>query len=330
MFFRSRHTHASLREFPNNLVWINSPALALAALRGKPALLHIWSYTCPHSLRSLEHVRRWAEIYAPFGVTVIGVHTPEFRFATEVGAVQEAVRELGIRYPVVHDPDYMVWKMWKNEYWPRLIIIDSLGQVVFDHAGEGAYAEAEVTLQHALKTEAPLPAIGPDASLAGAHHYRITPEVHAGYLRGSVGNLRQFSPGTEEAFTDSDQKEEGVLYAHGHYALHPECLEHTRAAAGATEYVRVKYRAFGVQAVLRSKQRTKEMIVRLDKKPVPPDFRGSDLHERADGETVVLVREGRLYELIAAKVYHAGALELRGAEAGWELYTIACMGAPIG
>lgn len=325
MLFRFRR-RTTTHEFPAGLSWVNSPALALATLRGKPVVLHIWSYTCPHSMRSLEHVRRWAEVYKQHGVTVIGVHTPEFRFATTLSALQEAVHQHGLRYPIVHDPDYKVWKSWKNEYWPRLIILNGAGEIVFDHAGEGAYAEAEVALQQALPQGTHLPAIGPDASLAGAHHYRITPEVYAGFLRGSVGNLRQFTPGTEEVFTDIEQTEEGVLYAHGHFALHPECIEHTRAVAGSGEYLRLKYRAFGVQAVMRGKQRTKEIIIHLDKKPVPTDFRGTDIHERADGETVVLVREGRLYDLISSKVYHAGSLEIRCGEAGVELYTIACSG----
>ena len=60
--------------------WLNSPPLAEADLRGKVVLTDFWTYTCINWLRTLAHVRAWAEKYEDRGLVVVGVHTPEFPF----------------------------------------------------------------------------------------------------------------------------------------------------------------------------------------------------------------------------------------------------------
>ncbi len=312
-------------KIPSGLTWLNSPEISLSLLQGHPVLIHFWTYSCIHSLRTLSYIRRWQQIYEPFGLKIVSVHTPEFSFAKDESAVRQIISDLEITYPVVLDPDYVVWKAFNNTYWPRTLILNSTGQVVYDHAGEGSYAEGELALQQALlKSGATnLPAIGPDASLGGSHCYRVTPEISLGYLRGSIGNIRQFTPNAEEAFTDQGAAEEGVPYLHGHFALKSESVEHTRALAGHQEYLRLKYRAFGVHAVLQSLGPSAEVIVRLDGKPVPADFLGPDLRPRgADDETVVIVQAGRMYHLIKANVYHVGTLELRFANKGLNVFTV--------
>lgn len=322
--FRLRRSTVSPK-IPPGLTWLNGPEVSLALLQGSPVLIHFWTYSCIHSLRTLPYLKRWHAIYAPLGLKVVSIHTPEFNFAKDEDSVRQIVAESDINYPVVLDPDYLTWKAFNNTYWPRTLLLSSTGQVIYDHAGEGSYAECELMIQQALlKAGATnLPAIGPDASLGGSHCYRVTPEVSLGYLRGSIGNIRQFTPNGEEAFTDQGAGEEGVPYLHGHFALNNESVEHTRALSGASEYLRLKYRAFGVHAVLQSSGASVEVVVRLDGKPVPGDFLGPDLRiRRVDGETVATVKAARMYHLIKSKVYHVGSLELRVSARGLHIFTI--------
>ena len=60
--------------------WLNSGPLTRGSLRGRVVLVDFWTYTCINWLRTLPYVRAWADKYREHGLTVIGVHTPEFAF----------------------------------------------------------------------------------------------------------------------------------------------------------------------------------------------------------------------------------------------------------
>ncbi len=49
------------------------------------------------------------ERYAPRGVQVVGVHTPEFDQERERALVEANVRTLDVHYPVVLDNDSAMW-----------------------------------------------------------------------------------------------------------------------------------------------------------------------------------------------------------------------------
>ena len=72
--------------------WLNSQPLAPDDLRGKVVLVQFWTYTCINWLRTLAHVRAWAEKYKDHGLVVIGVHTPEFEFERNVDNVRRPQR----------------------------------------------------------------------------------------------------------------------------------------------------------------------------------------------------------------------------------------------
>src|SRR3954449_10890267 len=88
--------------------WLNSPPLTVAGLRGKVVLIDFWTYTCINWLRQLPYVRAWAEKYAPHGLVVLGVPTPEFAFEYDADNVRRAVKDRRIEYPVATDNDYEV------------------------------------------------------------------------------------------------------------------------------------------------------------------------------------------------------------------------------
>src|SRR4029453_2401765 len=69
-----------LAPFEGATGWLNSPPLTPEGLRGRVVLVDFWTYTCVNWLRTLPYVRAWATKYANNGLTVVGVHTPEFDF----------------------------------------------------------------------------------------------------------------------------------------------------------------------------------------------------------------------------------------------------------
>jgi thiol-disulfide isomerase/thioredoxin len=130
--------------------WLNSPPLTTAGLRGKVVLVDFWTYSCINCLRSLPYVNAWAQKYKDQGFVVIGVHAPEFAFEKDIGNVTKAVHDLKITYPVAIDNNYVIWRAFKNEYWPAHYFIDAQGRIRGHHFGEGNYDESEKMIQQLL------------------------------------------------------------------------------------------------------------------------------------------------------------------------------------
>jgi thiol-disulfide isomerase/thioredoxin len=132
--------------------WINSEPLTMEQLRGKIILVEFWTYDCINCLRALPYVKQWHERYQDQGLVVVGVHTPEYPHEKLLGNVEEAVKQLGIVYPVAQDNDYRTWNAFGNRYWPAVYLIDQGGRIVYRHFGEGAYAETEARIQQLLSS----------------------------------------------------------------------------------------------------------------------------------------------------------------------------------
>ena len=141
--------------------WLNSPPLTEDGLRGRVVAVDFWTYTCINWLRTAPYVRAWAEAYQDAGAVVLGVHTPEFAFESDVDNVRRAVQDRRISYPVAVDSDYGIWTAFANMYWPALYVVDAQGHIRHHHFGEGAYAESERAIRQLLGeagTGDPLPA----------------------------------------------------------------------------------------------------------------------------------------------------------------------------
>src|SRR5512143_2311058 len=131
--------------------WLNSPPLDNARLRGKVVLVDFWTYSCINCLRTLPYLKAWDEKYRSQGLVIIGVHAPEFTFEKDIRNVEQAVRELGVKYPVAIDNQYAIWNAFQNQYWPAHYLIDAEGRIRDQHFGEGAYRETEQMIQTLLK-----------------------------------------------------------------------------------------------------------------------------------------------------------------------------------
>jgi thiol-disulfide isomerase/thioredoxin len=131
--------------------WLNSPPLTAAELRGKVVLVDFWTYTCINWLRTLPYVRAWAEKYRDQGLVVIGVHAPEFAFEKNADNVRWAVKDMRIDYPIAVDSEHVIWRAFRNQYWPALYFIDAQGRARHHYFGEGAYEQSEMIIQELLR-----------------------------------------------------------------------------------------------------------------------------------------------------------------------------------
>ena len=172
-------------------LWLNSPPLTAEGLRGKVVLVDFWTYSCINCLRTLPHVRAWAERYKDAGLVVIGVHAPEFAFEKDPDNVRRAVRDLGISYPVALDNDYALWRAFANRYWPAHYFVDAQGRIRFHHFGEGDEERSEAVIRQLL-AEAGRPTAAAPAAIAAAgilapadFEAEQSPETYIGYQRAA-------------------------------------------------------------------------------------------------------------------------------------------------
>ena len=130
--------------------WINSEPLNLKDLRGRVVLVEFWTFGCYNCRNTLPFVKSWDDRYREKGLTVIGVHSPEFDYERKVEDLRREVASLGIRYPVVSDNDYKTWDAYNVAAWPTIFLLDKQGRIRWRHVGEGDYDEAERMIQKLL------------------------------------------------------------------------------------------------------------------------------------------------------------------------------------
>jgi thiol-disulfide isomerase/thioredoxin len=139
-----------LASFDGATGWLNSGPLTPEGLRGHVVLVDFWTYTCINWLRTLPYLRAWHEKYAEAGLTIVGVHTPEFGFERTVDNIVAEARRYPVDYPIAIDSDYGVWEAFANHYWPAVYLADAEGRIRFHHFGEGEYAMTEMAIQQLL------------------------------------------------------------------------------------------------------------------------------------------------------------------------------------
>jgi cytochrome c biogenesis protein CcdA/thiol-disulfide isomerase/thioredoxin len=273
-------------ELQNIAQWINSEPLTLRKLRGKVVLIDFWTYSCINCLRTLPHLKAWDQAYRDDGLTIVGVHAPEFAFERVPDNVRTAVRKLGIRYPVALDNDFATWSAYANEYWPAKYLIDRTGRVRYFHFGEGEYEETERLIRRYLGEMVPDQA---ESVADRTPTVRTTPESYLGYERLDrfVGSIVVPDRVATYRFPAAGLAPNQLAYA-GRIRV-----ERERLVAARDARLRLQFFARQVNLVLGGRGRLDVLL---------------------DGRlqrTVVVGGEPRLYSLLELPALSEGLLELR-------------------
>ncbi len=290
-------------DFTGTERWFNTPGgqpLSLAGLRGRVVLVDFWTYTCINCLRTLPYLEAWDARYRSAGLTIVGVHTPEFSFEHDAGNVASAIKSLGIGYPVAQDNNMSTWNIWGNQYWPAEFLIDATGQVRSAHFGEGDYAQTEADIR-ALLAEAgdrtsgyahPVGAVVPSRE--------ATPETYLGAARAQGWRPAAPTPGTHAYPVRSGPLPLNAFSFGGRWTIGAE-----QAVAGPGARIDAEVQAKDVYLVLSPPAggRTGRVEVDLDGRPAPagPDVRAG----------AVAVTGQRLYTLAALAANGRHRLTLR-------------------
>ena len=294
----TRETSAGLRDygpapgFTGIGQWINTPdeqPLSLAGLRGKVVLVDFWTYSCINCLRTLPHLRAWDRTYRSQGLTIVGVHTPEFAFEHVEDNVRGAVDRLDLDYSVAMDNDFGTWNAFQNRYWPAKYLIDARGHLRYAHFGEGAYDTTESNIRALLaerKSDLPAPVRIADRTPKA----RYTPETYLGYERLSpeqfAGDALAPDKPAAYRFPRRPLQVNEIAYA-GQMTVGPQ-----RFVAGLGAQLRIRFQAQVVHLVLGG---SGSVDVLLDGKR----------------QKTVQVDGSRLYTLLRLPRVQQGLLELR-------------------
>jgi len=161
-------------------------------------LIDFWTYTCINCIRTQPYLKAWDERYRDEGLTIIGMHTPEFAFEREADNVERAVREAGLEFPVAQDNEFATWNAYRNQYWPAKYLIDARGHLRYVHFGEGDYEETETAIR-GLLAEAGKATKQPAEPVEGETVSKrlATPETYLGLARAE-GFVDRPTPGTRD------------------------------------------------------------------------------------------------------------------------------------
>jgi hypothetical protein len=218
-----------------------------------------------------------------------------------------------VTWPVVLDNDFNTWQAFANRYRPTKYLIDAQGYIRYQKSGEGGYTETDDAIQALLReatpgVELPRP-IQPlrEEDRPGAVCFRATPELHAGYDRGALGNPEGYGvlsrgAGLPAIYRMPLQRQDGYFYAEGTWQAGPEHF----AFAGREGALVLPYHAASVNAVLSPSADPVELLLGLkppavvevlqDGTPLDPAWAGDDIYFDG-GRSLVRVDAPRMYAL---------------------------------
>ncbi|MGI0042176.1 MAG: redoxin family protein [Nitrososphaeraceae archaeon] len=232
-------------EFAQISGYINTPnnsPLTLSSLKGKVVLVYIWTYTCINSIRPMPYIHDWNQKYSDNGLVIVGLHSPEFQFEKNYDNVKRAVQRFEITYPVVLDSDHGTWNAYGNNYWPRYYLIDTQGNLRYDHIGEGSYDQIEKSIQSLLAERAaligakeisfktkPTTVIKPGSLYYVDLRQNMTPEIYIGYntARTPLGNPEGFKPDQTVSYSipSTTNFKPHIVYLQGKWKNNPDSME---------------------------------------------------------------------------------------------------------
>jgi cytochrome c biogenesis protein CcdA/thiol-disulfide isomerase/thioredoxin len=285
--------------------WFNTPGgrpLTLSSLHGRVVLVDFWTYTCINCIRTLPYLKAWDAAYRNAGLTIVGVHTPEFAFEHDASNVQNAIERFGLRYPVVQDNDMGTWNAYGNQYWPADFLIDSKGHVRYAAAGEGDYAQTETAIR-ALLAEAGH-GVGAMSHPSGVivPSEVATPETYLGTNRA-----QGWHDGPHEGthFYGATAAPQLALNEFAYSGSWNIAAQPATALSGAG--IDARFKAKNVYLVLSSQaEQPRTVQVLLDGRPISAKDAGADVH---GGQ--VTVRGQRLYSLVSLPADEERRLSLR-------------------
>lgn len=172
--------------------------VTLRRYRGRVLIVSTWASWCAPCMEELPSLQRLYARHYRRGLRVLGVNVDR-----ELEAMEQAKRELRIRFPNAHDPERTLVRRWGGRTIPMLWVIDGSG--VVRHVQGGYEPGDERVLERVVRGLLPEPtptapdAGLPDAGLADAGRSRDAGRADAGVTSRATPQPRRRHPATFDA-----------------------------------------------------------------------------------------------------------------------------------
>ncbi len=128
---------------------LDGELVRLSDFRGKVVLLNFWATWCPPCRKEMPAMQQLYQVYKDKGLEIVAVSVD----TASTGEVRAFVEELGLTFPVLHDRDSLVSRLYSNPGVPSSYLINAQGKLAYrvlgeyDWFGENAKNTVEKLLQ---------------------------------------------------------------------------------------------------------------------------------------------------------------------------------------
>ena len=321
--------NASISDLRGIEGWLNGEetSIALELAKGNVVLIDFWTYTCVNCIRTLPFLIEWQEKYGDRGLTIIGVHSPEFEFEKIRANVADAIEQYGIEWLVAQDNEFSTWRAFNNRYWPAKYLIGPEMSVLYQHFGEGDYLETEQEIREALEeagwdlsgVEEGTTAVAPRRDPVSQSQTR---ELYGGTDRnyGRIQYAAQpeyyLASNVAQEYTDIEAgasgREANKWYLQGLWHNGPEAIVHARNTTDLEDYLAFKFTARTVNVVLTLEDGAQpfDVFIEMNGRWLEPSEAGDDIDWDADGRSFVRVTKNDLFRLVKLPEWSTHELKL--------------------
>jgi len=151
---------------------LQGQAIRLSGLRGQVVLLNLWATWCPPCRDEMPSMERLWQQLRPQGFVLLAVSEDEKGAAV----VEPFVRQLGLTFPVLLDPEGQVGRSYGVWGYPESFLIDREGRVVERVIGPRDWTAPEHvrSLERLLAAGGTPPAAGPGGAAPGGAGLAVT------------------------------------------------------------------------------------------------------------------------------------------------------------
>ena len=213
-------------------------------------------------VRTFPFLRSLDERYSDEGLTIVGVHSPEYELERLPINSHSAVAPYGLLYPVAVDSDTEICDLFGNHFWPSIYLFDSSGELVYQHFGEGGRYISRIK-----------PMMDEGSVLAAGVH-TITREIYTGYERvyeldGLFAAQGRYydAPEVTILYEDVGLRRHGQFELHGLWRNEKDGIAHLHSTEFAENYIEFPFFATSVNVVMSSEIANSTVAVEVDGEP---------------------------------------------------------------
>lgn len=279
--------------------WFNSEPLSIRELHGRPALLFFCDRYSPQSQQLVPLINGLHALYYEFGLTCIGIHSPEFDFGKDPRRIEQWIKNDLVLFPVLTDNEHPITDAYRISTVPSICLIDNKGDVYDTITRSFTPERIERSVQFLLRQsgyrgELPIllnPAVDTKYLLAG----EVVREIYTGYHHGALGNPEGYNPELASQYVDPKIYFDGKFFAHGIWRAERNAF--VSEGSANDEYLVCTTEA-DETSILVSSETKAAVTIEIDGEPIHIANIGDDVQKDKQGHTFITVEEPKLFSIL--------------------------------